>query len=419
MKKLNHLIRTMIERRESGGGKLTLLAVCPNSSAVLEAAIKVAAENQAPMLFAATLNQVDRDGGYTGWTPGQFVQEMQAVAQRIGWDGPLYPCLDHGGPWLKDQHTSARLSFEETMDEVKQSLAACVAAGYQLLHIDPTVDRTLPKGQAVPIQTIVERTVELIAHAEGVRVGLGLPEIAYEVGSEEVHGGLVELDKFGYFLQLLKEELAAARLSQAWPAFVVAQVGTDLHTTTFDARAAQKLYQIVHSYGSLIKGHYSDWVENPEAYPESGMGGANVGPEFTSEEYLALQDLARKELVLCRNRPGVSPSHLMQVLESAVVASGRWMKWLQPDEAGQDFYTLSEARRAWLAQTGARYVWTQPEVQRTRQALYANLSSKQFDPHAYVVNRIGRAMDRYMVAFHLYDALAFFDPGLFRKSGDN
>jgi tagatose-1,6-bisphosphate aldolase non-catalytic subunit AgaZ/GatZ len=410
MKNLNNLVRAMIERRESGAGKMTLLAVCPNSSAVLEAAIQVAAENNAPLLFAATLNQVDRDGGYTGWTPAQFVLKMQTVAQSYGWDGPLYPCLDHGGPWLKDQHTLVKLSFEETIDEVKQSLAACVAAGYQLLHIDPTVDRTLPQGQPVPIQTIVDRTVELISFAEQARAHLGLPEIAYEVGSEEVHGGLVELDKFESFLKLLKEKLAAAHLSQAWPAFVVAQVGTDLHTTAFNAATAEKLYQIVHPYGSLIKGHYSDWVENPAAYPDTGMGGANVGPELTREEYLALQDLTRKELDLCRNRHAVSPSHFMQVLERAVVDSGRWMKWLQAEESGQDFYSLSEPRRAWLAQTGARYVWTYPEVQRARQALYANLSSVQPDPHAYVVDRIGRAMDRYMVAFHLYDALTFAEP---------
>ena len=27
--------------------------------------------------------------------------------------------------------------------------------------------------------------------------------------------------------------------------------------------------------------HYTDYVENPEEYPLSGMGAANVGPEFT------------------------------------------------------------------------------------------------------------------------------------------
>ena len=410
MKNLNHLVHTLIARRQSGEGQATLLAVCPNSAAVLEAAVQAGARRRAPMLFAATLNQVDREGGYTGWTPGEFVRQMRAAAQKIGWEGPLYPCLDHGGPWLKDRHTLDHLSLDETMAEVKHSLAACVAAGYQLLHIDPTVDRSLPQGQAVPIETIVARTVELVSAAEAVRVGLGRPEITYEVGSEEVHGGLVELDRFRAFLQRLQAGLAAAQLSRCWPAFVVAQVGTNLHTTTFDARAAGELFPIVAAYGSLVKGHYSDWVENPEAYPASGMGGANVGPEFTCEEYLALQDLAVRELELCRNQPGARPSGWMAMIERAVIASGRWQKWLQPEEDGLSFAALSPARRAWLAQTGARYVWTQPEVQAARQALYANLSTSAFDPHAFVVARIGRAIDRYLTAFNLSDSLSFLNP---------
>jgi D-tagatose-1,6-bisphosphate aldolase subunit GatZ/KbaZ len=164
----------------------------------------------------------------------------------------------------------------------------------------------------------------------------------------------------------LKEKLAAAHLSQAWPAFIVTLVGTDLHTTAFNTRAAEKLFQIVHPYGSLINGHYSDRVENPEAYPETGMGSVNVGPEFTSEEYLALLDLTRKELDLCWNHPAISQSHFMQVLEEVVVESGRWTKWLRPKESGWNLYSLSIARRSWLAQIGAKYVWLQPEEQRAR-----------------------------------------------------
>ena len=72
---IQHVIRSIIALRACGK-PVTLLAVCPNSDAVLEAAIKVAAANNTPMLFAATLNQVDRDGGYTGWTPRSFVARM-------------------------------------------------------------------------------------------------------------------------------------------------------------------------------------------------------------------------------------------------------------------------------------------------------------------------------------------------------
>jgi D-tagatose-1,6-bisphosphate aldolase subunit GatZ/KbaZ len=79
---LSDLVRTIIRLRQSGRAEITLLAVCPNSVAVLEAAVKVAAQSNLPMLFAATLNQVDRDGGYTGWTPSQFVAQMRAFAER-------------------------------------------------------------------------------------------------------------------------------------------------------------------------------------------------------------------------------------------------------------------------------------------------------------------------------------------------
>jgi len=408
VKSLNELVRSIIRLRESGVANLTLLAVCPNSAAVLEAAVKVAAGSQMPMLFAATLNQVDRDGGYTGWTPENFVAEMRGYAERHDCRSPRYPCLDHGGPWLKDRHTLDRLDYAATLSEVKRSLSACLAAGYQLLHIDPTADRTLGPGQAVPVPLVVERTIELVAHAESERERLGLPAIAYEVGTEEVQGGLADCAGFEIFLRALRAGLERHRLLHAWPCFVVAQVGTDLHSTTFDAAAARRLTALVAPLGSLLKGHYTDWVENPAEYPASGMGGANVGPEFTAEEYLALRDLDRKDAMLCRNR-GLAPARFVQALEEAVIDSGRWKKWLQPDERGRDLQGLSPQRCSWLTQTGARYVWTAPGVVEARRRLYANLATVMMDPHSYVVERIARAIEKYVDAFGLFDSVTLFE----------
>jgi D-tagatose-1,6-bisphosphate aldolase subunit GatZ/KbaZ len=398
------LVHNLLAARQHGRVPMTLLAVCPNSAAVLEAAVKTGSHNNAPMLFAATLNQVDRDGGYTGWTPSQFVAEMKRQAEKYGWSGPLYPCLDHGGPWLKDRHTLDRLTLEQTMAEVKLTLSACLAAGYQLLHIDPTVDRTLPPGRPPAVSIVVARTVELIAHCEAERQRLGLPPVAYEVGTEEVHGGLVDVASFQTFLHGLRADLAALGLNHAWPCFVVAQVGTDLHTTTFSSQAARTLTEIVAPLGSLLKGHYTDWVENAADYPASGMGGANVGPEFTAAEYLALKDLAAKEQALVRTRR-VQPSGFVQALQDAVVASGRWQKWLLADERGRDFAVLSLQRRDWLTQTGARYIWTQPAVLHARVQLYENLAPIMGDPHGYVIDCIVRTMDAYINAFNLFDAM--------------
>ena len=429
METLDELIRRIIRLRQEGVN-ITLLAVCPNSVAVLEAAVKVAAANNMPMLFAATLNQVDREGSYTGWKPHEFVSQIGVFARKYAWDGPLYPCLDHGGPWLKDLHTLAGLSLTETMDEVKQSLVACMKAGYHLLHVDPTVDRTLPPGAAISIETVVSRTVELIEHAERARERLGLPPVSYEVGTEEVHGGLVDYHSFKAIAASLKEGLASRGLDQAWPCFIVGKVGTDLHTTDFDPETAQRLFDTVSPYGSLIKGHYTDWVSNPYDYPKSGMGGANVGPEFTAAEYLALADLCAKEEDLGRSRGAFQSSNFMAVLEQAVYDSGRWQKWLQPGEYSDDLSGeeaarwgrgglsadprqiwdgLSPERRSWLSQTGARYIWTAPPVQAAREALYRNLASIIPDPHQMVVDRIAECMDKYVVAFHLFDSLSLLE----------
>ena len=64
---------------------------------------------------------------------------------------PTLSILDHGGPWLKDTHVLEGLSLDETMEEVKKSLTASLEAGYQLLHIDPTVDRDIEIKKTIPI----------------------------------------------------------------------------------------------------------------------------------------------------------------------------------------------------------------------------------------------------------------------------
>jgi tagatose-1,6-bisphosphate aldolase non-catalytic subunit AgaZ/GatZ len=173
MKSLDQIIKEIIKLREAGRAQITLLAVCPNSAAVLEAAVRAAARNQAPMLFAATLNQVDRDGGYTGWTQEQFVAQLHAYAHRYGWDGPLYPCLDHGGPWLKDRHTLEGLSLQETMHRSTAWLHAC--NGIPVAASIPPLIVACRSGAGALDATGLERTLELIAFSEGERQQLGLP----------------------------------------------------------------------------------------------------------------------------------------------------------------------------------------------------------------------------------------------------
>jgi D-tagatose-1,6-bisphosphate aldolase subunit GatZ/KbaZ len=398
---MDYILNRMDMLQAENGVKRTIFAACPNSIAVIKAALRAAKRWNSPVKFAATLNQVDVDRGYTGLTQDEFVNTIRHEARRINLMVPVIIAVDHGGPWLKDQHAREKWPFETTFRAVKKSFEAAIEAGYDLIHVDPTVDITLPDGETISIETVAARTLELIAHAEQFRKAQGYDRIAYEVGTEEVHGGLADISSFRKFLQLLKEGLKNSGLEDVWPCFIVGKVGTDLHTTTFDPDMAEELSSIAREYGSKIKGHYSDGVTNPEAYPLSGMGAANVGPEFTEMEYEGLLELETIEKQLLAENKLTCSSQIGPTLQHAVVKSGRWKKWLHAGEDSANFELISAERRDWLIRTGCRYIWQNPEVIEAREQLYNNLMSQGIQAEEIVLMRIESAMDKYFAAFNL------------------
>lgn len=370
----------------------TLLAVCPNSEAVTRAALEAAREANAPLFFAATLNQVDLDGGYTGWTPATLARFVADERIRLGIRVPVVLGLDHGGPWKKDLHARNRLSYEATFQAVLRAIEACLDAGYGLLHLDPTVDLELPPGTPVPIPRIVDRTVALLQHAETYRQQRRLPPVAYEVGTEEVGGGLQAEARMAEFLDRLWTVLDREGLPH--PVFVVGDIGTRLDTHTFDFERARRLDALVRRYGALIKGHYTDGVDRLDLYPQAGIGGANVGPGLAAIEFEAL------EVLVAEAHRRKLPVTFDRAIRQAVIESGRWQKWLRPEEKGRPFEALPPERQQWLVATGSRYVWTHPTVRQARHQLYQVLAP-WLDADAFVRARIKTRLMDYFRAFNL------------------
>jgi Predicted tagatose 6-phosphate kinase len=401
--KLGKILNSIKELNAKGYKPVTLFAACPNSPAVIKAAFRAARRNNAPIMFAATLNQVDCDGGYTGMTQEDFVRTAREEARMADYRGPYIVAIDHGGPWLKDIQRMENWPYDKAMDWVKKSYEAAVIAGYDMIHVDPTVDINVPNGQIISIDIVAARTIELISHIEKFRKAQGIARIAYEVGTEEVHGGLANEAVFERFLTLLKAGLEKEGCADAWPRFIVGKVGTDLHTTFFDPKVARDLTEKVKPYGSVIKGHYTDDVSNPEDYPLAGMGAANVGPEFTVSEYVALEGLEQREKELYAEKQVAMLSDMTAILEKLVVASGRWKKWVIAGESTEDFMSISPERRRWLIRTGARYIWQKPEAVAARWTLYKNLERNGIDAEDIVSSTIEKAMDKYYRAFNLID----------------
>ena len=356
--KTEYILRRIAELKETQHISRTLLAVCPNSMAVIKAAFRSAKRNNAPIKFAATLNQVDCDGGYTGMTQSVFTDVLRMESRAVDYTGPYIVAVDHGGPWLKDIQSVEKWDTDRAMAAVKKSFEAAVAAGYDLIHVDPTVDIHVPKGEIIDIHLVAKRTVELIEHTETFRRSNGFPPVSYEVG-------------------------------------------TDLHTVTFDKEVARKLTAKVAKFGSYIKGHYTDGVLNPEDYPLCGMGAANVGPEFTISEYDALMELEGIEKRLHAEGRVAVCSDMKNVLWKLVDESNRWRKWLLESEKGHHFNELSEERKLWLVRTSCRYIWQKPEAIVARNQLYENLNRNGYESEDIVLMRIEHDMDKYFNAFNL------------------
>ena len=401
MKKTEQLLHRIDELQKETGIPCTIFGACPNSPTVIRASIRAAKRNNAPIYFAATLNQVDCDGGYTGMTQEAFVRTVRFEAERVNFTGPVIIAIDHGGPWLKDRQRTEKWSVEDAMNGVKKSFEAAVLAGYDLIHVDPTVDINVPKGEVIDIHVVAARTVELIAHVEKFRKEKGIGPISYEVGTEEVHGGLADEKVFDTFINELKKGLIVAGLPDVWPCFIVGKVGTDLDTTIFDGEVARRLTSKVRPLGSYIKGHYTDDVANPEEYPLCGMGAANVGPEFTMSEYRALCELEQLERKYEKEGKVAVLSNMRNVLLEEVHDSHRWEKWLHEDEKGKDLHELTEDRQDWIVATCCRYIWQQPRSLAARGFLFDNLKRLGVDAEEVVLGRIERDMDKYFRAFNL------------------
>ena len=401
MRKTEQLLKRIDELHKETGIPRTIFAACPNSPAVIRASLRAAKRNNAPIYFAATLNQVDCDGGYTGMTQEAFVRTVRFETERVNFTGPVIIAIDHGGPWLKDKQRTEKWSTEDAMNGVKKSFEAAVLAGYDLIHVDPTVDINVPKGEIIDIHLVAARTVELIDHIERFRKEKGIAPISYEVGTEEVHGGLADETTFDTFIHDLKLGLVGKGLSDVWPCFIVGKVGTDLDTAIFDGEVARRLTAKVRPLGSYIKGHYTDDVANPGEYPLCGMGAANVGPEFTMGEYRALCELEQIEKKFEAEGKVAVLSNMRDTLVAEVHDAHRWEKWLHENELGKDLTELTPGRQDWIVATCCRYIWQQPRTLAARGFLYDNLGRLGIDAEEIVLGRIERDMDKYFRAFNL------------------
>lgn len=381
-------------QRIRNGKKTALLGIGPMSDNVLRAAIEASKELRFPPIIIASRNQIDTGGGYVnGWNQEDLVRRMREISGEVGYAGPSFICRDHGGPWQNDGEYKAKILVGKAMASARESFSHDLKAGFNFLHVDPTKD---PHGKP-DLDTVINRTVELITFIETERKKLGVAPVEYEVGTEEIHGGLIDAAAFESFIVKLTGRLEEHGLPK--PVFIVGQTGTLLkmneNVGTFDQEGAKELCRISDSHGLGFKEHNVDYL--PEhllrMHPDIGITAVNVAPEFGHVETSAYLEAGSECDYL----------DFEKTLKDTVISSRKWEKWLKDPEA-VTIETVEQNQQLAneVAIVNGHYFFSDPGIKAEKAQLekrFKTATGKSLD--GFAIEKIKDSIARYVKALNL------------------
>ncbi|KXA94489.1 hypothetical protein AKJ65_04285, partial [candidate division MSBL1 archaeon SCGC-AAA259E19] len=137
-------------------------------------------------------------------------------------------------------------------------------------------------------------------------------------------------------------------------------------------------------------------------FPELGVGGANVGPEFGGSIIEGLEELERREREAIK-RKEVEASDVMRTVEEAALEEAPWQKFVPEEIENQDPNDFARRHRREIAMCVGRYVYESPSVKEARRRLFENLKeySSVENPDRYLVDKVRTSIRRFVKAFNL------------------
>lgn len=401
---------TGILKLQDQGRYSTLIGIGPMSSNLLKASFELARDEDFPLMFIASRNQVDKDelgGGYVnGWNQQTFAADIKQVAADTDFTGLYYLCRDHGGPWQRDEERNAHLSVEKAMHLAKESYLADIEAGFDLLMIDPTKD-PFQMGKVVDLDKIIEWTVELLEFCETERKKRNLPEIGYEVGTEETNGGLTTTERYETFIKKLQAELSSRDLPM--PSFIVGQTGTLTRLTEqvghWNYANAIDLAKMAKKYGVGLKEHNADYMDDETLllHNPAHITASNVAPQYGTEETRAYLKLIKVERRLKKEGLIKQASNLYDVLLDKAIRTERWHKWMEGDDVNLKVEDVLQDERlsTEILDISGHYAFNDPAVKKEIKTLYSNLQANNIDGPRFVIEHIKRPLLQYIKDLNL------------------
>ena len=366
----------------------TLLGVGPMSKNCIDATIELANEYCTPLMLIASRRQIDSEqfgGGYVeNWTTEQFADYVRYKDTQKN----IILARDHGGPWQNELEISNNLNLNDAMKSAKESYRADIDAGFQMLHIDPSVDIHANPN----IDQVLERVYELYefcwTYSQQKK-----QDVIFEIGTEEQNGSNNTQEELEYTLECMRKFCKSNKLP--YPSFIVIQAGTRVmemrNVGSFDSpiRVANelppeiqipKMISICNHYRIFMKEHNADYLSTDSLkwQPRLGIHAANIAPEFGVAESKAFIDLMENS----------NQNILLEEFLRISYDSKKWEKWMI------NATSASDKDRAIIS---GHYVFSTAECLELKNQ--ARFHIKDLDTQ--LKNKVKESIFRYMKAFNL------------------
>ena len=366
----------------------TLLGVGPMSKNCIDATIELANEYCTPLMLIASRRQIDSEqfgGGYVeNWTTEQFADYVRYKDTQKN----IILARDHGGPWQNELEISNKLNLNDAMQSAKESYRADIDAGFQMLHIDPSVDIHANPN----IDQVLERVYELYefcwTYSQQKK-----QDVIFEIGTEEQKGSNNTQEELEYTLECMRKFCKSNKLP--YPSFIVIQAGTKVmemrNVGSFDSpiRVANelppeiqipKMISICNHYRIFMKEHNADYLSTDSLkwQPRLGIHAANIAPEFGVAESKAFIDLMENS----------NQNILLEEFLRISYDSKKWEKWMI------NATSASDKDRAIIS---GHYIFSTAECLELKNQ--ARFHIKDLDTQ--LKNKVKESIFRYMKAFNL------------------
>lgn len=370
----------------------SLLGVGPMSLNCVDAAIELANEHEVPLMLIASRRQIDSEdfgGGYVNqWSTDRYANYVMDNDRK----GKIILARDHGGPWQSEHEVHKSLSLKRAMDSAKASFSADIDAGFQILHIDPSIDI---HGE-VTIDETLDRAFELYeycwSYAKSKR-----KEIAFEIGTEEQSGSTNSQEEINYTLEKINSFCNKNQIPT--PIFVVVQTGTrvmemrnvgslDNPFRVFHEMPAEiqvpQMVDICNKHGVLLKEHNADYLSDEilRWHPRLGIHAANVAPEFGVTESKAFVHILEQN----------SLDSLAEDFLNLSLSSCKWKKWMLDN---------SEASDRDKAIISGHYVFSAPSFVEIKRRAERELNNSHIQLDDLLKKAVKDSIYRYMRNFRL------------------